>query len=247
MPRFFLLKNRIINPGMFRKCFFVLTSCATIFLAGCTSNETGYNKEVNPDAIYFDYNIWGDEESGNITAKLQYRFAGPNGTTLVLENPAKVEFDNQLLQVDSSRMNGAWYEINKPVKDFGGRHRIVYTDINEKQYKEEFDFKVFSLKTELPKEIKRDDLVFELDGLAPEDYVRLLLIDTSFYSRGIDRLDTVRNGRIIITRRDLDNLKNGPISLEFYWEDEKSLREATKEGGRLSISYGLKRVFELKD
>ena len=158
-----------------------------------------------------------------------------------------MEFDGKLLEVDSSRMNGAWYEISKPVKDFDGRHWITYTDINKKQYKEEFDFNFFSLRKEPPKEIKRGDLIFELDGLEPKDYVRLLLTDTSFYSRGIDRLDTVRNGRVIITRQDLDNLKNGPVSLEFYCEDEKTLKHSTREGGRLSISYGLKRVFELKN
>ena len=232
---------------MSKKGFLAIAVCFAIFLAGCTSNEISYSKEVSPDAIYFDYSIWGDEESGNVTAKFQYRFGGPNGTTLVLEEPAKVEFDGELLQVDSSRMNGTWYEINKPEKDFNGRHWIIYTDSNKKQYREEFDFNVFSLRAELPKEIKRDDLVFELEGLQTEDYIRLLLTDTSFYSRGIDRLDTIRNGKITITRWELDNLKNGPVSLEFYWEDEKSLKQATKEGGRLSISYGLKRVFELKD
>jgi hypothetical protein len=232
---------------MFKKCFFVLMLFVTAVLVGCTSNEIGYSKDVSPEAVYFDYNIWGDEESGNVTAKFQYRFGGPNGTTLVLEDPAKVEFDGELLPVDSSRMNGAWYEISKPVKDFYGEHLVVYTDTYQKQYKEKFEFSVFSLIAEIPKEIKRDDLLFQLDGLAPEDYIKVLLTDTSFYGRGIDRLDTVHNGKIHITRQDLDNLKNGPVSLEFYREDERALKETTKEGGRLSISYGLKRVFELKD
>lgn len=232
---------------MSNKGFLAIAVCIAISLAGCTSNEIGYSKEVSPDAIYFDYSIWGDEESGNITAKLQYRFGGPNGTTLVLEEPAKAEFDGELLQADSSRMNGAWYEISKAIKDFDGRHLIIYTDSNKRQYKEEFYFKAFSLRKEVPKEIKRDDLVFELEGLQQEDYIRILFTDTSFYSRGIDRLDTIRNGKIIVTRHDLDDLKNGPVSLEFYREDDKILKQATKEGGRLSISYGLKRVFELKD
>jgi hypothetical protein len=220
---------------------------AILVFVSCTNNETSNNKDVNPEAIYFDYNIWGDEESGNVTVKLQYRFGGPNGTALLLEEPGNVELDGEGLQADSSRMSGAWYEVHKPVKYFDGRHLIVYTDHNKKQYKEEFDFKIFSLRTKLPKKIKRDDLVFELDGLETEAHIKVLLTDTSFYSRGIDRVDTVRNGRITITRQDLDNLKNGPISLEFYRDDEKRLEETTRKGGRLFISYGLKRVFELKD
>ena len=232
---------------MFTNGFLTRVFCGFIFLSGCTGNETGYKKEPSPDAIYLDYYIWGDEESDNVTAKLQYRYGGPEGSTVVLEEPAQVEFDGELLRVDSSRMNGSWYEINKPVEDFNGRHSIIYTDSHKNQYKEEFNFNIFSLRAELPKEIRRDDLVFELDGLKPVDYIRVLLTDTSFYSRGIDRLDTVRNGKIIVTRQDLDNVKNGPVSLEFYRDDEKALKQATRVGGRLSISYGLKRVFELTD
>jgi len=232
---------------MFKKGFLAIVVGVAIFLPGCTSNQIGNSKEIAPDAIYFDYNIWGDEESDNVTVKLQYRFGGPNGTTLELEDPAKVELDGEILRAGSSRMNGTWYEVNKPVGNFEGRHLVVYTDKDRRQYKEEFDLKFFSLRTELPKEIKRDELVFELAGLQPVDYIRLLFTDTSFYSKGIDRLDTVRNGKIIITRRDLDNLKNGPVFLEFYREDEKVIRQASKAGGRLSISYGLKRVFALKD
>ena len=219
-----------------------------VFLAGCTSNEVRTSKRSNPDAIYFDYNIWGDEESGMVTVKLQFREGGPGGTPVVLGGIAKVEFDGEELRADSSRMNGAWYETNKTVKGFNTRrHRVVYTDNNEKQYQEEFNFNVFYLGTELPKQLKRDDLVFELEGLEPEEYINVLLTDTSFFGRGIDRLDTVRNGRIFVTRQDLDNLKNGPVSLEFYLEEEKALLQTTRHGGRLSTSYGLKRVFELKD
>ena len=232
---------------MLKKGFLAIPVSLVIFLTGCTSNEVRTNKRSNPDAIYFDYNIWGDEESGMVTVKLQFREGGPGGVSVVLDGTAKVEFDGEELRADSSRMNGAWYEISKTVKDFGTRHRVVYTDNNEKQYKEEFNFNVFYLSTKLPKQLKRDDLVFELAGLEPEDYIQVLLTDTSFYGRGIDRLDTVRNGRIIVTRKDLDNLKNGPVSLEFYLEEEKALLQTTRHGGRLSTSYGLKRVFELKN
>ena len=232
---------------MLKKGFLAILVSLLIFLTGCTSNEGKTSKRSNPGAIYFDYNIWGDEESGMVTFKLQFRNGGLGGMSVVLNEPAKVEFDGEELRVDSSRMNGAWYEINKTLKDFPTRHRLVFTDIDEKQYQEDFNFNVFYLSKELPKKVKRDDIVFEFEGLEPEDYIRVLLTDTSFYGRGIDRLDTVRNGQIIITRQDLENLKSGPVSVEFYREEEKALLQTTRQGGRLSTSYGLKRVFELKD
>jgi hypothetical protein len=213
----------------------------------CTSNEIGNSKDVNPESIWFDYKVWGDEESGDMTVKLQYRFAGPNGTTLLLVDPGKTELDGVAIKADSSKMNGAYYEVNKPVKDFAGRHTIVFTDITGKQYKEEFSFQPISLKTKVPAVIKRDDLVFELDGLAPQDYVRVMLTDTASFSEGISRIDTVKNGRITITKTDLENLRNGPVHLEISKEDEKRIKNGTKEGGKFSISYELKREFELRD
>jgi hypothetical protein len=104
-----------------------------------------------------------------------------------------------------------------------------------------------SLKTELPQIIYRDDLVFEFDGLTTGDQIRVLLTDTGFYTRGIDRIDTVRNGQIMISRHELDNVKDGPVTIEFYKDTEQDLAETAEKGGRLTISVGLRRVFDLKD
>jgi hypothetical protein len=31
------------------------------------------SKDVNPDAVYFDYKIWGEEGKEDVTVMLQYR------------------------------------------------------------------------------------------------------------------------------------------------------------------------------
>ena len=133
------------------------------------------------------------------------------------------------------------------MENFIGRHSIVFTDHSKKKYKEEFDFSPISLKTEIPQVVNRKEIIVTLNGLDSGETVRLLLNDTSFFSRGIDRTDTVRNDSIIITPRDMENLRNGPVYLEIYKEEEWPLKEPGKDGGRFNLSYGLKRVFELKD
>ena len=218
-----------------------------LLISSCTSNEIGNSKDVNPDVIYFDYKVWGEEGKEDVSIMLQYRFAGPNGTTLVLNEPAKVELDGQMVPTDSSKMTGAFYEVTKPLNGFAGKHMILFTDVNKKQYEEEFSFQPFKLKTEMPASFSRGDLVFDLDGLDPIDFVRIFARDTSFESNDINRVDTVRNGRITLTLADLDNLVNGPINIEFYKEDERPVKNGTKEGGRIAITYGLKRGFELKN
>ena len=231
---------------MNRLLFFLLTFSFLIFIS-CNSNEIGDSKDVNPEAIYFDYKIWGDEGNDNLTIRLQYRFGGKNGTTLTLENPAKVELDNELLPVDSTKMTGAFYEIHKPINKFNGEHTITFTDVNEKQYKEMFRFQPLKLKTALPDTLKRGKMLLEVGGLDGEHLVRVTLSDTSFASEGINRVDTIKNGQIIITEKDLESLVNGPIQLELIKEEERPVRNGTREGGRFSISYGLKREFILKD
>lgn len=229
------------------KPYIFIFSMLFLMLISCNSNEIGNSKDVKPGSVYFDYKVWGEEGRDNVTVLLQYRFAGPNGTTLVLDDPAKVELDGKLIPVDSSKLTGAYYEVSVPLKDFIGKHTIVFTDLDKKQYKEEFEFVPINLNTQLPDTLKRGDLVFDLDGLDPQDYVRVLLTDTSFASADINRVDTVRNGRIIITKEDLQRVVNGPVYLELSKEEEKPVKNSTPEGGHLSLSYGIKRDFTLKE
>jgi hypothetical protein len=237
--------QRLRNFAMF-KYFFSIVPCA-LLLAGCNNNETGPKRYVDPEAIFFDYRVWGDEENDEITVRLQY-FAGfEGGKTISWDQPAGVEFDGEILAADSSKMNGFYYETRIPLENFTGKHRIVFTDSNKRQYSEEFEFFPFSLSAQIPAVIRRKEFPITLNGLDSGATVRLLLIDTAFYSRGIDRIDTLRNDSLIITPRDFENLRNGPVYLEIHKDEERPLQEPGKAGGRLSMSYSLKRVFELKD
>jgi len=231
---------------MSKESFLVFVPCTMVLLVACRNNYQNNYEELNPDAIYFDYKIVGDEQSNNITVKLQYRMGGPDGRGWSVPDGGLVKLDGEVMEADSSKMSGVWYEVIKPIDEFEGQHEIVFTN-SDKEYKEILDFKVMFLKTKVPAVIARGDLVFDVGGLIAGDLIRVLLTDTAFYSRGVDRVDTVRDGRISISRRDLDNLKNGPVTIEFYRDTEKELAETTNTGGRLSISYGLRRVFELRD
>ncbi|MGZ5220882.1 MAG: hypothetical protein ACXWC7_12415 [Chitinophagaceae bacterium] len=229
------------------KNFVWIAPCAFFLVVACSNNESGIKKKVDPEAIYFDYRVWGDEEENDITVRLQYFMGYGEGSTILWESPAKVEFDGEFLQVDSSRRNGYYYEARIPLENFAGKHSIVFTDLSGKKYIEEFGFSLISLRKELPAVLTRDEFVLELAGLDSGGIVKVLISDTAFYSRGIDRIDTVRNDSIIITPRDLESLKNGPVYLEIYKDEEWPLKQPGTGGGKLFLSYGLRRAFELKD
>jgi hypothetical protein len=225
----------------------ILIAVSILLLTSCTNNEIGNSKNVNPYAIFFDYKIRGEEKDSNITVYIQYKKGGPNGTTLVLNEPAKVQLDSEEINIDSAKLTGAYYEIRKPIAGFAGKHTIIFTDFNNKEYKEEFVYNPFKLKTKIPAVINRGDLAFDFEGLEAEDYIRVAAVDTSFMSRDIHEIDTVKNNRLIIPASKLKNLVNGPITLLLSKEKERSMKNGTKEGGRIVVSYGMQREFELKE
>ncbi|MBI1343827.1 MAG: hypothetical protein GC171_12920 [Terrimonas sp.] len=221
-------------------------SGSLVFLIACNDSEIGNNRDVNPDAVYFDYKVWSEEGRENAVVKLQYRMGGPNGTTLVLNEPSKVSFDDMEIPVDSTRFDGAYYEVTTPLAGFAGRHTIVYTGLDGKEYKEAFDFTPFTLDPDVPEQLERGDLVFHFRGLDKEDYLRIWLSDTLFSSDDINEVDTVRNGQLTISREKLENIADGPINLQFFKEFDQPLKNPSPEGGSLNIKYGLKREFELR-
>ncbi len=233
----------LLSPRTLRIC----TLFVVFLQLSCKNEEIGGSKDVNPETVYFDYAAWGDEEGGDVTLKLQYRFGGSEGTTLVLDEPSNVTLDGEPIPVDSSSLKGAYYEVTRPVADFAGEHTIVFTDIKGKKYSQTFRFPAFSLAADIPGVIGRDSLGISLAGVDSTDYIKVLMTDTSSYSQGIDTVFRPKEGRIVLPRQAIARLSPGPIHLVLYNDRDIQLSEAPKEGGRLSLSYNIKRELELKE
>ncbi len=217
------------------------------FAAACGNDEKRNTKDIDPESIYFDYKIWGEESYDNITVKLQFRIRNINGESILLEDPAKVDLDGEVLKADSTKMTGVYYEVQKPAASFTGKHTIIFTASNNKKYRESFNFKPVTLGKPVPETLQRSDLIFEFNGLSPDDLVRVLMTDTSFLSEEINRIDSVKNGHLIITKEELMALSNGPVHMQIIKEYEREIKNGTSRSGRLSISYGLRREFILED
>jgi hypothetical protein len=229
------------------RVYFYYSVVLFFLFSSCKNTEIGDSSDVNQDAIFFDYQVKGEEGNDDVTVLLQFRFAGENGTTLTLNDPANVQLDGEIISGDSSKLTGAFYEIQKPISSFSGPHSIIYRNADKKEFKENFSFQPFKLLNPVPESITRRDIEFELEGLEQVDFISLLFTDTSFLGEGINRVETVRNGKLKISRQDLENLANGPIQLQLIKEIDKPVENGTAEGGRIQISYGLKREFYLKD
>ena len=230
--------------GIFR--LLMLLFISSIIITGCNNTNDMEKEVVASDAVYFDFKIWGEEGKEDVTVLLQFRENDKEGNTLVLEPESKVELDGEKLQVDSAGFTGAFYEVQKPLNEFAGKHTIVFTNFNGEKITEEFEFLPFSITEDLAPSLKRNDLSINISGLKPVDTLRVIVTDTSFKSSDINEMITVNKGQLLITPQLLKNVVNGPVTLDIYKETERELK-STKEGGFLSVTFGLKREFILED
>lgn len=216
-------------------------------MAGCKHKDKVIKNKIDVDWIYFDYNVSAEEGDENVTCVFQYKAYDSEGKAINIE-PGTVQLDGQQIQSDSAKLSGSFYEAQKPIDSFSGKHTVVFTNADDKEYKNEFEFSPFSLEKELLEKIHRKPFVIQLKNFpATEKSVRLLLLDTAFASAGFNDLVPVVDGKIEINESILRTIKNGPINLELYLEREIPLKQTAKAGGRISLTYGLKREFDLMD
>jgi len=210
-----------------------------IAISACSSNEIGESKDVAQDKIYQRYNVRYNEGNDNVAVHAKFRFAGSNGTTLVLSKPSQLAFDNEVIKVDSSG-EGAYYELMKPVANFYGKHHFVFTDINNKKFDNDFSFDMFRLLNPPATASKKQALrlSFESVALSAGDYIEAL-------SSGADSSWSVRteagNGNAItIPVKDLMSQKQSELKLDITLYKRMNLQQSTGEGGSIEITYALK-------
>jgi hypothetical protein len=202
---------------------------------------------ISAQNLFLEYQVWGDEERGMATVLLQLRQKNNNGKTVWLDSPGQVELDGEELLPDSSGMTGFFYETQRSLPEFAGRHTIIVTDETGKQVSEEFEYTPFTLATPLRGKIGKERLVLRISGLKKEDQLRVTLVDTVFYTPDINELMPVVNGRLQITPEQLSDVESGPVTLLLFKEEERRIQNPAVRGGKIAITFGLMREFELID
>jgi hypothetical protein len=213
-----------------------LITASLVFVA-CNSTEIGESKDIEPNAIAQQINVDYKENEG-LSAKIRFRVSGLNGTTLVLNQPAKVALNNDALSVDSSKYYGAYY--GKSLGSGIGTHQFAYTDKAGKTYKNSFTFNGFGLKNNIPSSIsKSQDLSIAINGVSSTESVEYNVKDTSFGNDIAGKVNLI-NGNLIISKNNLSKLKNGPIFIDISCQKEQPIKEGTSEGGTIYYNFAIK-------
>ena len=225
-----------------RKGVFLFFGMLSI-VVGCRNRDKTYSG-TRFDQFYFDYSITAEEGDENVTCVFQYKYGGEQGRAMNIE-PATVELDGSPIVTDSTKLSGYYYEAQRPIDSFAGKHSVTFITGDGKKYTNDFDFAPFTIQPDLPERINARPFTISLNNLPSAiKQVRLLLLDTAFESSGFNDLVPVANGKIDIDSHILSSIKKGPVVLQLYTEQESPLKQ-TPLGGKISITYGLKRQFEL--
>jgi len=217
-------------------------------LQGCTSNEIGNSKDVNPETVFVEYFVSCTGETDSLECMAQFRFAGENGTTLVLNKPASVMLDKKELLVDSSEFEGAYYRYYSRPETFSGNHQWKYTDNNRHTYTESFNFRPIHLLTSLPAVISKKNLSLDWQNGLPGQQLMVEISDTAGGTADIHLSIEAAANHIIIPANALRSLVNGPVYIKLYIEENRTLKNAPREGGCFRFNYLVKQYgLELKD
>jgi len=220
-----------------------------LLMAGIISscnNGSPQGEEVQNDWLFLDYQVTGEDGVPEGVVRVQFHLAGPEGQALLLDTPAAVLFDGHPMAEGNSKMNGGYYEAAFLLDEADNVHFITYRDPSGHVYSDTFSFPHFRLAEELPATVDRTKgLQVGFSGLDSVTVIHSLLTDTSFYGQGIDRVDSVVGGKMHFSEIELLALKNGPIHLEFFREEEQYLQRKGRLHGRLYMAYNVSREFEL--
>lgn len=234
------------------RIFYLLLS-VLYFLPACRGKDARDPHKIvrlgnlDMNDIYLDYRLTANEGDDNLNLVLQFREYDKDGSTLYVGGEGKVLLDGEELKADSAEMSGAFYEIQKPIASFSGEHEIVL-EAPGRRIVERFHFQPMTLAEALPDTVRRaGGWDMRLDGVENGDPVRIMMLDTSFFNDEINRLDTVRQGRIRIRPADLEKLHDGPIQFELYRELDRPTVADNRAGGRFSRTFALRRSFVLVD
>jgi hypothetical protein len=218
-----------------------LLTLMVFFFVSCKSRDK--NALPGGSELFLDYKIIAEEGNDNLLVMAQFKEGGEEGDALLLETPATILLDGAMMEKDSAKIGGIYYEMYKPVDSFGGKHHFNFTNGDNKTVETEFNFQTFLLLASLPDTIFRRQMQLGFSGLEEGAMVRIVLTDTSFESEGVNELRKVRGGKMEIDSATLSNLQNGPVQLTLTREYEQPI----KTRGRLLILYSLRREFFLRD
>lgn len=216
-----------------------LAIVAVSFIPSCASNEIGHSKDVNQDEINQGYSIYYNQVDNAAEITAFFRFAGPNGTTLILDKPSTVHLNGEELKLVESDSRGAYYskgfENVIPDKEY----EFLFADINGKRYTNRVKWNNIKVDS-VPLSIERNqDLIIKFDS-DPDNRFEEVEVSISDAEQTVtETFKNVLMKRVVVKADKLKALHGkAEVSIKRYGYHQ--LKQHAHAGGYFNTQYELK-------
>jgi len=221
---------------------FIQSVFIVFFITACDSNEAANSDKVRQSEIYQSDSVSYNAGDMELSARVTFRFAGSNGTTLLLVKPSTVLFNNEEMPMDHGSFAGTFYEINKQ-SDFIKTASFLYVNNDKKTYNNKIIMEPIEIINYYPKLDTLQNYTITWNGLpvGNAETVTLFLEDKNYHtvstSTGI-----VGANSLSFSPSDLKGLTKGAANITISRKANFSLKEGTHLGGSIYYLYTSKKV-----
>ncbi len=209
-----------------------------LFLAACQSNEIGHSRDVNQDEICQSYLINYDAAKDKTEITAFFRFAGPNGTTLILDSTSNITLDGEPLSEVQDNSMGCYYHKSVTGKLADKEYVFAFTDLNNKKFENKLNFTNIQIEP-------LTDTLYRGDGLTihftdkPEGRNENMTVEITDDSTTVSQTwQNVYFERIKFPKEKLDKL-HGAAFITIKREGLFNLKQHTHAGGAFYTQYEL--------
>lgn len=221
------------------KTTLLAAALAAFAITGCQKENSD---SVKQDKIYSAYLLTYDKSTDQTMVAATYKFSNAFGTTLELNAPAKVTFNNDLLAFNSL--------AGSHIRQYPGYVRsgsFSYTDhdskttVNNAQIRATIDF------PDHFDSIPQSGYTFTWkgDSLGSGEYVTLRLTGTDPSDYQEYRQSNLHAKNMVLAADQLALMTPGTMTVEVERHADASLQNSTSAGGSMQTSYKVKKTIRL--
>ncbi|HEY0434069.1 MAG TPA: hypothetical protein VGC95_09365, partial [Chitinophagaceae bacterium] len=125
-------------------------------------------------------------------------------------------------------------------------HQLVYEDADNVKHRAQFEYEPVMLQPVEEGDARMNGLHLQFNSPGDSAVIRLAIADTSFVSRDINEMDTIRNGAVTIPPVKLQSLRPGPATLVISHEIEQPFDTSHVIRGRIMSAFEIQRTINLQ-
>ena len=209
--------------------------------AGCLSTDTTPSNKVDQGEVHQWYDLSYADETGTLTSGATFRIGGGSGTTVSLQSPSSVKFDDHGMK-EGGFLGTSYTTDNK--QPFTPVHQFVYVDGNGKTYNNTATITPVTIADYPAIVSKAQGLTVKFSGksLGAKERVSLTVETSNPYSVEVTSVSDANAISITMSPELAKSLIKGNGTLYLTRSSTADLQSGTSKGGTIYTEFSTKKA-----